>query len=62
MLCAQRGGRRMANGSRASSARQNENLPDRKPNEQRATQRKRDRREVERAVRDGVELGRMENE
>ena len=45
-------------GSRASNARRNGDVTDGKLSEQRATQRKRDRREVERAVRDGTETGR----
>ena len=45
-------------GSRAGNARRNGNVTDVKLGEQRATQRKQDRREVERAVRDGTETGR----
>ena len=45
-------------GSRASNARRNGDVTDGKSSEQRATQRKRDKREVERAVRDGTETGR----
>ena len=45
-------------GSRASNARRNGDVTDGKSSEQRATQRTRDRREVERAVRDGAETGR----
>ena len=45
-------------GSRASNARRNGDVTDRKLSKQRATRRKRDRREVERAVRDGTEMGR----
>ena len=41
--------------SRASNARRNENVTDGKTSRQRATQRKRERREVERAVRDETE-------
>ena len=45
-------------GSRARNARRNGNVTDGKSDEQRATQRERNRREVERAVRDGTETGR----
>ena len=45
-------------GSRASNARRNGDVTDGKSSEQRATRRKRDRQEVERAVRDGTETGR----
>ena len=44
-------------GSRASNARRNGDVTDWKSSEQRETQRKRDRREIERAVRDGAETG-----
>ena len=44
-------------GSRASNARRNGDVTDGKLSEQRATQRKRDRQEIERAVRDGAETG-----
>ena len=45
-------------GSRARNARRNGNVTDGKSEEQRATQRERNRRTVERAVRDGTETGR----
>ena len=44
--------------SRAVNARRNRNVTDGMSSEQRATQRKRDRREVERAVREGTETKR----
>ena len=45
-------------GCRARNAQRNRNVTDGKSDEQRATQRERNRREVERAVRDGTETGR----
>ena len=45
-------------GGRARNAQRNGNVTDGKSDEQRATQRERNRREVERAVRDGTETGR----
>ena len=45
-------------GNRASNARRNGDVTDGKSSDQRATQWKRDRQEVERAVRDGTETGR----